>query len=125
MTRTLEPVVMDESTDWTGQILPRQMIDYITVGCIVRVVVKNREGAAEAIYFEITKIKDGTFWGIAQDIYRLWDSIGLANGEQMTFRKEHVNEIPLDWQPKRFQKDVAHLTGRVKDHGYLTGVRYM
>lgn len=42
----------------------------------------------------------------------------------MTFRREHINEIPLSWQPKRYQKAVAHLGVHVKDIGYFpTGVR--
>ncbi|KAK3169714.1 hypothetical protein OEA41_009098 [Lepraria neglecta] len=124
MPRTLEPVPMDEATDWSGHILPRQMVKYLSIDCIVRVVIRNTDKGAEAIYFKITKIKDGTFWGIAQDTYRLWDSVGLPSGNQMTFRKEDINEIPLDWQPMRFQKSVAHLQGQIKNHGYaLTGVR--
>lgn len=124
MPRTLTPLVMDEATDWNGAIISRQMINYLTVGCIVRVVVSNSHQGSEALYFEITKIKDGTFWGIAQGTYRLEDYVGLPDGNQFTFRKKHINEIPLSWQPKRFQKAVSHLTARTKDHGYFpTGIR--
>ena len=126
MPRNLTPVVMDEATDWSGEIISRQMVRYLVPGCIVRAVIQNHEAmpTAEAIYFRITKIKDGTFWGDAQDTYRLWDAVGLQEGKQMTFRKEHINEIPIDWQPKRFQKAVAHLTCRKKGVGYaITGLR--
>lgn len=116
---------MDESTDWSGRILPRQMTQYLFPSCIVRVVIRNpTSGSSEAIYFQITKMKDGTFWGIAHDTYRLVDWVGLPSGEQMTFRKEHINEIPLSWQPKRYQKEVEHLTVHIKESGYFsTGLR--
>ena len=125
MPRTLQPVVSDEATDWSGQILPRQMAQHLFPGCCVRVVIQNPETeACEAIYFDITKIKDGTFWGTALDTYRLMHFVDVPTGQQMTFRKEHINEIPLDWQPNRFQKAVAHLEVQRKEHGYpVTGVR--
>ena len=115
---------MDEATDWSGHVIPRQMAKYLSVDCIARVVIQTPNKCAEAIYFKITKVKDGTFWGIAQDTYRLGDFIGLATGSQMTFRKEHINEIPVDWQPKRFQKAVAHLLEQTKEEGHaITGIR--
>ena len=124
MARKLSPVVMDEATDWSGEIISRQMSRYLFPGCVVRAVIKNQSGGAEAIYFRITKIKDGTFWGVAQDTYRLWDFVGLPDGAQMTFRREHINEIPFDWQPKRFQREVAHLAMRKKNVAYaITGLR--
>ena len=125
MPRTINPVVMDEASDWSGQVLPRQMTQYLFPGCIVRAVIQNStSGCGEAIYFRITKMKDGTFWGIAQDTYRLNDWVDLPSGEQMTFRKEHINEIPLSWQPKRYQKAVAHLKVHMKNIGYFpTGMR--
>lgn len=124
MPRILTPVVTNEATDWDGCILSRQMAQFLTVGCIVRVVVVNVKASAEAIYFDITKVKDGTFWGNAHGAYRFQDTVGLPDGEQMTFRKEHINEIPLSWQPKRFQKAVMHLTARTKDRGhFITGLR--
>jgi len=125
MPGSINPVVMDEATDWSGQILPRQMAHYLFPSCIVRVVIHNSTSdCGEAIYFRITKIKDGTFWSIAQDTYRLEDWVGFSSGEQMTFRKEHINEIPLSWQPKRYQKEVAHLKVHLKDVGYFpTGMR--
>ncbi len=125
MPRTIKPVVMDEASDWSGHILPRQMSHYLFPSCIVRIVLQNpTTTCGEAIYFRITKIKDGTFWGLALDTYRLQDWVGFASGEQMTFRKEHINEIPLEWQPKRYRKAVAHLEVRMKEVGYFpTGIR--
>ncbi len=124
MPRALSPVVMEEATDWSGQIISRQMSRYLFPGCVVRVVIRNPEGRAEAIYFEITKVKDGTFWGIAQETLRWEDWVGIPDGTQMTFGREHINEIPLSWQPKRFQKAVGPLASRMKDVGYaITGLR--
>lgn len=115
---------MDEATDWSGQVLPRQMTRHLFPGCIVRIAVSNDTSRSEVIYFEIVKIKDGTFWGIAQDTYRITDWIGLADGAQMSFRKEHINEIPLSWQPKRYQKAIEYLRPQMKQSGYFpTGLR--
>ena len=56
----------------------------------------------------------------------MFDSIELKDDQQMTFRKEHINEIPIDWQPKAFQKAVkglvAQAQGRGKGYG-ITGCR--
>ena len=44
----------------------------------------------------------------------------------MTFRKENINEIPIDWQPKAFQKAVRGLVAQAKGRGKgygVTGVR--
>ena len=124
-TRTLEPLVMDATTDWSGHLLPQQMIQHLFPSCIVRLCIRdNSNKCTEAIYFEITKIKDGTFWGIAQDTYRLSEWIGLKDGAQMSFRREHINEIPLDWQPRRFRKAIKGLEERITEEGYaITGLR--
>lgn len=127
MSRTLTPITQDNLTDWNGIILPSQAIRHLFPSCIVRVVIQNpNDKTNEAVYFKITKIKDGTFWGIAQDTYRLMDWIGLKDGQQMTFRKEHINEIPVDWQPKAFQKAVGGLVAQAEARGKgyaLTGLR--
>ncbi len=109
------------------------MIDYLYPGCIVRIGVKdNDSGSIEAIYFKITEIKDGTFWGTAMDTYRLDSKYPgifapknrVEEGEQFTWRKGDINEVPLDWQTKRYQKAVAHLEVLIKDKGYgITGLR--
>ena len=99
------------------------MVQYLFPTCIVRLVINNPlTNCNEAIYFEITKVKDGTFWGVAQETYRLMDWVGLMDGEQMTWRKEHINEIPIEWQPKRFQKAVKHLNGKDR-RVIMTGIR--
>lgn len=123
MPRTLTPITQDSLTDWSGIILPSQIVRHLFPSCSVRVIIQNpNDGSAEAVYFEITKIKDGTFWGTAQDTYRLQDWIGLKDGQQMTFRKEHINEIPIDWQPKAFQKAVRGLVAQAKGRGKGYGI---
>ena len=123
--RILSPVAQPATSDWSGHILPQQMIPHLFPSCIVRLCIRNNEtSASEAIYFEITKIKDGTFWGKAMDTYRLQDWIGMVDGQQMTFKREHINEIPLDWQPKRFRKSVRALEERITEERYaITGLR--
>ena len=127
MPANLEPVVMDEATNWHGQIISRQTAQHLFPSCVVRLVIRNTTNKdIEAIYFEITKVKDGTFWGIARGTYRQFDWVGIKDGEQVTFRREHINEIPMGgrWQPKQFMKAVGHLKGRTKDFGYCpTGLR--
>jgi hypothetical protein len=125
MPSTLELVIMDAATNWGGQIISRQTAQYLFPSCVVRLVIRNTtNNSSEAIYFEITKVKDGTFWGVAKGTYRQDDLVGIKDGEQMTFRREHINEIPMQWQPKRFLKAVRHLDGRTKNFGYsMTGLR--
>ena len=117
--RRLEPVTMDFTKDWGGELLSQRMIPHLFPSCVVRVCVDNNEnGGWEAIYFEITKIKDGTFWGNARGTYRLFDVVGMKDGQQMTFRREHINEIPLDWQPRRYRKAVKGLMQRIPEGIY-------
>ena len=127
MPRTLTPITQDAITDWNGIILSPQAVRHLFPSCTVRLVIQNpKTTTAEAVYFKITKIKDGTFWGVAQDTYRLSDWIGLNDGQQMTFRKEHINEIPIGWQPKAYQKAVRGLVAQAKGRGQgyaITGCR--
>ena len=135
MPRILSPVPQDAVTDWSGRIVPKAMIDHLYPSCIVRIIVRNNETqGAEALYFKITKIKDGTFWGETMDTYRLGTFFGtspierpisLKEGEHFTWRREHINEIPLkEWQPKRYLKLVKGLNDKVTDKGYfVTGLR--
>ena len=137
--RTIFPVAQDAVTDWSGRIVPKAMIDHLFPGCVVRVVVSDSEsGGSEAIYFRITKIKDGTFWGDTINTYRMstfgpWkgnedaNPIKLKEGEQFIWRREHINEIPLEKflnQPKKYMKLVSGLKGKYGDKGYpMTGLR--
>eukprot|EP01113_Clastostelium_recurvatum_P039668 TRINITY_DN6074_c0_g1_i2.p1 TRINITY_DN6074_c0_g1~~TRINITY_DN6074_c0_g1_i2.p1 ORF type:complete len:120 (+),score=8.48 TRINITY_DN6074_c0_g1_i2:100-459(+) len=79
----------------------------LCVGCIVRIVVGlEKKRGWEKIYFQITKIKDGSVWGIAQDTYRSDDYI-LPYGASFSFRLNDILEIPLAWQPtRRIQKEL-------------------
>lgn len=133
MPRRLYPVEQRQTTDWAGHFIPKAMIDHLFPTCVVRIVIQDDETkGGEAIYFEITKIKDGTFWGTARDTYRgntigLQNPITLKEGDQFTWRREHINEIPLNtshpWQPKRCMKLIRGLKGDIQDKGCMTGVR--
>jgi hypothetical protein len=114
----LEVLRQDKITDWSGSDLvpASRYVSLLFPSCIVRLVIRNpATGTSEAVYFEITRIKDGTFWGEALDTYRLDNFVGggMALGARrgMSWRREHINEIPLDWQPRRFRKSVAGLEG--------------
>ena len=124
MPNPLHPLPIDYPTSWSGQPLPRPMLTHLFPSCIVRLCIHNpASDVTEAIYFRITKIKDGTFWGTSLAIYRLADWVGMADGTQMTWRREHINEVPLGWQPKRFGKMVRGLEERMRGgRGRITGV---
>lgn len=112
--RRLVPSVQVKPKDWGGEFMPKAATELLYPTCIVRVCVDDTvTGAGEAIYFEITKIKDGTFWGKALDTYRLFEIVPLHEGDQFTWRAEHINEIPLNvyfrWQPKKLDKLVNAL----------------
>lgn len=107
MTRVLFPHDSRKVRDWYGQPISKYAFDKLQPGCIVRCVIGN-ESAWEALYFEIIKIKDGTFWGKILDTYRLGqDYIGLPTDSIFTFRKNHIMEIPLTWQPSYIQKQLS------------------
>ena len=123
--RTLVPCRVGDVSDWSGALLNKEVYTYLGPGCIVRVSVDNgKTGAAECLYFEITKVKDGTYWGTCKDTYRMGDAVGLPTGKTFTFRKEHIQEVPIDWQPRWFRKKVGGRTDMVQKKGYaVTGYR--
>eukprot|EP01113_Clastostelium_recurvatum_P039667 TRINITY_DN6074_c0_g1_i1.p1 TRINITY_DN6074_c0_g1~~TRINITY_DN6074_c0_g1_i1.p1 ORF type:complete len:144 (+),score=42.92 TRINITY_DN6074_c0_g1_i1:33-464(+) len=94
--------------DWNGTQYNKLVLGALCVGCIVRVIVGfEKKRGWEKIYFQITKIKDGSVWGIAQDTYRSDDYIGLPSGSSFSFRLDDIIEIPLAWQPtRRIQKEL-------------------
>merc|ERR1712130_603945 len=98
-------------TDWNGRVLRKGIFDVLKVGDWVRVPFSDitedgKIGAVAAPYFEITKIKDGTFWGKATDTYNtlifFYDT--LEEGQVLTFRAKNISEIPVTWQSKRQQR---------------------
>jgi hypothetical protein len=95
-------------TDWNGRSLHKDALNELIPGSIVRCVIANEtpnRQASEAVYFEIVKYKDGTFWGTTLDIYRIdHDYIGLPVGTIFTFRKSHIMEIPISWQPSSVRR---------------------
>ena len=102
MVRTLYPQQARFLRDWNGQTISKRALDKLRPGCIARCVIGNESSKSttwEAIYFELLKIKDGTFWGKTLDTYRMEDYIGLPTDKIFTFRKKHIMEIPITWQP--------------------------
>ena len=64
-------------------------------------------GGISAPYFEIVKIKDGTFWGKAQDTYGTLSMFGvLKEGNIFPFRKENIIEIPIDWIQNKKRRNI-------------------
>jgi hypothetical protein len=110
MTRVLFPQEARFLQDWNGQPISKQIFNKLQPGCIVRCTVANESSTPfswEAVYFEIIKIKDGTFWGKTLDTYRIEDYIGLPTDTIFTFRKNHIMEIPISWQPSCVQKQLS------------------
>jgi hypothetical protein len=108
MSRVLFPQEARFLQDWSGEPISKQALDILQPGCIVRCTIANESSKPfswEALYFEIIKIKDGTFWGKTLDTYRLGhDYIGLPTDTIFTFRKNHIMEIPITWQPAYIRK---------------------
>jgi len=110
MSRVLFPQEARFLTDWNGQSIFKHALDKLQPGCIVRCVIGNESQKSlswEAVYFEIIKIKDGTFWGKTLDTYRLDDYIGLPVDKIFTFRKNHIMEIPITWQPSYIRRRLS------------------
>lgn len=125
--RTLVPQRNTEIVDWNGDILSKRIIKYLNIGCTVRVQVENLQqqyNGRATLYFKIIKIKDGTFWGKLNDIYGHCEQIqGINHDDIFTFRKENINEVPIFWQPKWYQKKVAFADQLVKRCFIFTGSR--
>ena len=85
MTRVLFPQEARNLCDWNGETISKRALDKLQPGCIVRCAVEN-EAAMEAVYFQLIKIKDGTFWGKTLDTFRIGhDYIGLPTDSIFTF----------------------------------------
>ena len=114
--KTLKRRRQTSVTDWSGRLLNKRALNLLCPGCFVRICVSNtKTGNSEALYFEIIKIKDGTFWGITQDTYRIDDYVGLSDESVFTFRKKDISEIPISWQPRAIRKK---LKKHVDKRGY-------
>jgi hypothetical protein len=108
MSRILFPQEVRSLHDWNGRTISKRALDKLQPGCIVRCIIGNESSEPliwQAVYFELIKIKDGTFWGKTLDTYRLAeDYIGLPIDSIFTFRKNHILEIPIMWQPSYIRK---------------------
>ncbi|CAF0983379.1 unnamed protein product [Adineta steineri] len=110
MPRVLFPQEARYLHDWNGQPISKYALDILQPGCIVRCVIANESSKSsswEALYFEIIKCKDGTFWGKTLDTYRFQDAIGLPTDKITTFQKNHIMEIPISWQPPYIRKHLS------------------
>ena len=95
-------------------------------GYIAKPRYKRHYGGVVAMYFEITKIKDGTYWGKAYDAYTTLHDFGiLEEGDKFTFRKENIMEIPLrdffGYNKKRLKKLEQYIQPD-KNKRQITGV---
>jgi hypothetical protein len=120
--RTLVPNRNTEIIDWNGNILSKRILKFLDVGCTVRVQVSQNRNT-DTLYFKIIKKKDGTFWGKVNEIYPRYNPIDLYHDDTFTFRKENINEVPIIWQPKWFQKKVSFADQLVKRCFVFTGSR--
>jgi len=95
----------EELTDWSGNVIPRDLCDNLVTGDIVRLCLNFSNGCWTKYYFEITKIdyykygginKPRKFYGKVLDIYckdsDYWSVIGKDH--ETTFRKEDIFELP-------------------------------
>lgn len=104
MPRSLFPREARAVYDWYRTPISKHALDKLQPGCIVRCIIDTNSSNWEALYFEIVKIKDGTFWGKTLNTYRMDDYVGLPTDTIFTFRKNHIVEIPITWQPKYMRK---------------------
>ena len=117
---------MGDVTDWSGEVLRKEILESIGIGCKVRVCITNVEkNSAEAVYLKVTKVKDGTIWGTVEPTYRMGtDSIDVEDGKTFSVRRNEISEVPIDWQPKWFQRKVSKWTNVPLKKGYsVTGLR--
>lgn len=96
---------------WGGRKLDRKVCDSLQVGDIVRIMVVDDDNF-EKFYVHITKIdrykkggihKPRKFYGKTIDMY-LPEWYYLKEGEEVTFRKENIYEIP-NW---KYEKNPLH-----------------
>jgi hypothetical protein len=125
MPKTLVASRMGDVTDWSGGILPKQVLSSIGSGCFVRVVITNLQTKnSEAIYLKVTKVYDGTCWGIVQPTYRMDNWIRLGNGESFSVRLNEISEVPINWQPRWYRRKVAKWANLPQKRRYaVTGCR--
>lgn len=123
MPRELDTKESRQVTDWSGRLLNKRVLDLLVPGCIVRIVVTNlKQGGGEALYVRITKIKDGSLWGVIQDTYRMFDYVGLPTGKEFTFRFSAISEVPLNWQPKRIRNKMEIFLDKRNRGRAITGM---
>ena len=58
MPRTVTALKSGDITDWSGRILPKEIVSHLDIGCVVRVALASEAGS-EALYMKILKKKNG------------------------------------------------------------------
>lgn len=90
-------------TDWSGRFIDKQILNYISIGNIVRVSFKGTlDGQIRnTAYFRILKqCKKNKNWylGVCEDPYYSGDPwFPFKNGQKRAFSIHHITEIPLEW----------------------------
>jgi hypothetical protein len=120
-------------TNWSGEILRKDALKLLHPGLIVRTVITTKNpndktssnNSTEAVYVTITKIKDGTVWGITENTYRTMEYYGntnLPSGSIHKFPLKNVSEIPFQWYPKNIQKKFEKYIVECGTHSFVTGL---
>ena len=126
MPRQVSALRSADITNWSGALLPKDVVRLVDIGCIVRIAVTNNETTwTEALYMKVVKKKDGSFWGETQSTYRIEDAVGVPDGKVFAFKENAIMEIPISWQPKWFQRRAAKFASYPHGkRGYsITGLR--
>lgn len=101
-------------TDWIGNLLDRNLLQYVTVGNIVRIKISNNEYDWCA-YFKIISKNDDDLVGVVADPY----IVELDSGLTINFKLSSIREIPLDWEGNEQLNDHVIYTGY---HVNVTGL---
>ena len=92
--------------DWDGCKLNNKILKDLEPGDCVRVeLVKSNFSKPTprsflnqpALYFEIVRIRNGTFWGRSTHSSEVSNCRSIRCGDIMTFRQENICEIPICW----------------------------
>jgi len=126
-------------TDWSGLLLNKRVLGLLQPGCIVRVLCDySNDGIRESSpyfgtstgssrYYKITKIKDGTIWGVCLSRYHTGkeetDEKGNRTGDIFAFRFNNISEVPIDWQPKSIRKRMKQYRDKRNKGYFITGWR--
>lgn len=101
--------------DWSGHQLKPELRQALTAGHIGRIQLQHlASGNSEAVYVQIVSATETELTGVVLDTYRLFfegESIYVENGATLSFARECVMEIPLEWDDNETLRPLAQLTG--------------